>query len=797
MRPERLELAGFTSFRDRTVVEFEGADMFALVGPTGSGKSSIIDAMTFALYGSVSRYDDTRLVAPVISQGGLEAKVRFDFSVGDVRYSATRVVRRTKTGATTKEARLERRLPGAEGTEVLAGNADELGGAVGEILGLGFAEFCKCVVLPQGEFARFLHDKPRVRQDVLVGLLDLRVYDEMGQRARRRASESEHEIKVIDDRLARLAAATPANLAALDARIDCLEELRERVDDIEPRLADLAETMRRLEHEAAEAQRDIDALCGLVLPAAPAGRGVGDAGEAFAAALAAVSTAEEHEQASRTALDAVPPRAESEHLLRLHTELRSVREEAGKGAAVLAQLEARAGDAERTRDEAEAAAERTAEAYEAVLRQDLAHTLRAGIEAGDMCPVCGARVDELPASDAPEELAVAKRARAAAAEAARHAARACNDAGVSVERARSEAEQAARRAEEIGAQLADTPDEETLHGRVSARVEAEKALHEAAGILESARTARDAAEADLTAAKAGVTAAWAVFDAARDSVARLVPPPVDRDDLGAACTALAAWSQHTAGSLRESAERIRRDVERVAAARENLVTELREACADAGLTPGARPRDTCVEALTEARMQRDSISDQIEEAERLRTTRATAVEAQAVAASLGRLLGSKAFEKWLVDAALARLVAAAAGVLRRLTNGQYSLARDERGDNFTVIDHQNADEARSARTLSGGETFLASLALALALAEEIRGLAAGGSAKLESLFLDEGFGTLDSETLDVVAAAIEELGAQGTVVGLVTHVRELAERVPVRFEVEAGLDGSRVRRVDT
>ena len=62
-------------------------------------------------------------------------------------------------------------------------------------------------------------------------------------------------------------------------------------------------------------------------------------------------------------------------------------------------------------------------------------------------------------------------------------------------------------------------------------------------------------------------------------------------------------------------------------------------------------------------------------------------------------------------------------------------------------------------------------------------LAAGGAARLESIFLDEGFGTLDPDTLDVVAAAIEELGARGRMVGVVTHVRELAERLPVRFEV--------------
>jgi exonuclease SbcC len=89
------------------------------------------------------------------------------------------------------------------------------------------------------------------------------------------------------------------------------------------------------------------------------------------------------------------------------------------------------------------------------------------------------------------------------------------------------------------------------------------------------------------------------------------------------------------------------------------------------------------------------------------------------------------------------------------------------------------------KTLSGGETFLASLALALALAESLARLSAGGHAveALDSLFLDEGFGTLDGETLDIVVAALDALHGGQRLVGIVTHVRDLAERMPARLEV--------------
>jgi exonuclease SbcC len=143
--------------------------------------------------------------------------------------------------------------------------------------------------------------------------------------------------------------------------------------------------------------------------------------------------------------------------------------------------------------------------------------------------------------------------------------------------------------------------------------------------------------------------------------------------------------------------------------------------------------------------------------------------------------------------ALTTLVNGASTRLLQLSGAAYSLGLDSRNE-FLVIDHRNADEPRSARSLSGGETFLASLALALSLAEHVAEMAGGGT-RLDALFLDEGFGTLDAETLDVVASAIEELGARGRMVGLVTHVRDLAERVPVRYEVRKIGTTSTIERV--
>ena len=154
MRPLRLELEGFGAFRDACTVDFTDIELVALVGNTGAGKSTIIDAITFALYGSVARYADNRAVAPVINQTSTRARVRLDFELGDDRYTAVRLVQRTRNGATTKEARLER------GDEVLAADARSMSAEISRLLGLDVDQFNRTVVLPQGRFADFLHDSP-------------------------------------------------------------------------------------------------------------------------------------------------------------------------------------------------------------------------------------------------------------------------------------------------------------------------------------------------------------------------------------------------------------------------------------------------------------------------------------------------------------------------------------------------------------------------------------------------------------------------------------------------------------
>ena len=122
--------------------------------------------------------------------------------------------------------------------------------------------------------------------------------------------------------------------------------------------------------------------------------------------------------------------------------------------------------------------------------------------------------------------------------------------------------------------------------------------------------------------------------------------------------------------------------------------------------------------------------------------------------------------------------------LKYLTSERYQLKVESIGD-LSVVDRWNANEERPVETLSGGESFLTSLALALALSELSR-----GRSQLNSLFLDEGFGTLDAETLDTAIAALEGLRMQGRNIFLISHIQELTRRLPVKINVRKRGNGS-------
>jgi exonuclease SbcC len=820
-------MAGFTVFRDETTVDFTDADYFALVGPTGSGKSTVLDGICFALYGTVPRWGGTRGIGNALAPSANEARVRLVFESGGARYVATRVVRRDGRGnAKTAGAGLQLMPPGFDPTrldtgmslddlgDVLAGTPAEMDQAIIEAVGLPYEQFTSCVVLPQGQFADFLHAKPATRQQILVNLLGLHVYEEVQAKASARATRAEAQLAAVDQVLAGLADADDVAVEAAEQRLARMRELVAEVEQAVPRLRDTLAREAELAGIRAALDTEWAVLAKVRAPAGSArvGDAVATARAAAAEAAEAVRGAEELEEKVRGELTGAGDPSTLRLLLDRHAEHDRLVDQVEflSGGVSVAEVEyADARAAVELSRAAHAGAEQLLEQarrdYSDAQTRDRAMALRVHLKAGDDCPVCAqpvAQVPPVPAGSAVQEAEAAGKAARAAAEVASTAFRQRDAVARELERAlerkKAQHEQLVARLAEIAAGLADSPGTDALRERLAELSALQSRLDAAGAGVRTAREAQRRAQSAVEAADEKQRVAWRAFDSARDAVGRFAPPPADRDDLTAAWTGLVEW----AGAQRRQREDARAEAEQALAIAQDATSRARDVItalfADAGLPAPAvaggadviRPAVVAAERA-EAAWQR--LVDRRQQAAELTVQREMHERAGRVAKALAGHLRANNFERWLLAEALDLLVDGASRILRELTGGQYDLVHDK--GEFFVVDHHDAGLRRGVRTLSGGETFQASLALALALSEQLAGMSTT-AASLESIVLDEGFGTLDAATLDVVAATLENLAARGDrMVGVVTHVSALAERVPVRFMVHKDARSARVERV--
>ena len=796
MRPLRLEMEGFTSFRDHTVVDFEDTDLFVLTGPTGAGKSSVIDAMVFALYGSIPRLDDLRAVAPVISRGMLQARVRLDFSVGARRYTAVRVARVTKKGATTPEARLE-----DDAGNTLAGSAPELSERVKEILGLSFDHFTRSIVLPQGDFADLLHESAGERQKMLQQLLGTELYGRLASRARSRGTEAEVAAQLLESDIAQGVAAgvTAEGLKAARQRVEDLDRLVKRIEEQQPEIERLGENMRLARQITSEVQERLRVLSGVRVP-----EGVAELAERIAKGRRALHRAKEAHDSSleerrliQKGLDRLPREADLRLDLRRYEDLAKARKKEGGAASGLREAQT---NLELVQSKAEKAGREVEDAQQArrsMEDEHRAYHLASGLAAGDRCPVCHQDVAEPPVLEAPVEMEEIQEAFERAREHRERADAKLVDARYAV----AAQEQGLKNAEEqvraLESELKDADPREDLEAALEQVLAAARLLREADGREKEAGDRLSKAERVVKALEEEEKRAWREYDTQRDRVAEMQPPSDHREKLAEAWDGLAGWAREQERAQRALLEEGKKKGEE----RESALEEIRESIAgwcseaDVAVADGEEPLTECRVEMARQQEAVKGLARALADLERRRKDLALRRKEGRIASDLARHLGARNFERWLMAKVLEHLCVGSSTELRRLSSDSYSLDLDG-SNNFVVVDHRNADERRPVKTLSGGETFLASLSLALALSEHLTDLAVGGAAKLEALFLDEGFGTLDSDTLDVVISAIEELGSRGRMVGVVTHVKELAESIPVRYEVTKEGNRSSIERVE-
>ena len=219
----------------------------------------------------------------------------------------------------------------------------------------------------------------------------------------------------------------------------------------------------------------------------------------------------------------------------------------------------------------------------------------------------------------------------------------------------------------------------------------------------------------------------------------------------------------------------------------------REVSADA-LAEVERLRKTALDAWQAATQRVATLTQEVAglqkavEARAALTVERDAVQAVLdVTAEMAADLKGDRFQAYLLEEAFKALVAGASVRMRAISN-RYTLEWE--ASEFYVVDHDNAGDRRRADTLSGGETFMAALCLALQLSDEV--LRTSGALQMDSLFIDEGFGTLDTESLSEVTDAIEALGQDGDrLIGVISHRADLTDRMPGCIRIDKGAGESR------
>ncbi len=888
-------MQAFGPYAGRQVLDFAtlGRHGFFLIhGPTGAGKTTILDAMVFALYGDTTSGAATD---PSARQGRdmrsdhatpeLRTQVDFDFAVGDRRYRVRRsplqerpkrrgdgVTVENPTAALWDRSDTPPNDHDAEGRP-LATKPSDVSARVVELLGFRSEQFRQVVMLPQGRFQELLQSSGRDREDILQSLFRteryLRVQEALKAEAQaiERATQDTRaqvdallrtaDVASVDDlgeRLARLAeqvaeADEAATLAAAAGQAALAELTQARsvvacLDERGAARAEVAGHAARADH-VQKLRAELD-LARLAEPLRPLDRLVHDRRndltprllelEAAENTLAAAAVARERAAAALEAATAHEPlRGELAERIR---ELTAVAERATGLAAAQAQadagaeaLVARTAAAEQAAADGRgrvAAAARAADqaaadldVLESAWSRGQAALLAGALRPGAPCPVCGSTDHPAPASaegEIPGEGDVVA-GRATVAELRRDcdAARAAADVATSAaERALDDARTdhaakvavLAERGRDVPADLRDPTE---LDRRLAAARTELTALAAAADAAATAdRTTAEAlitASATLTEKQSGYAALQKTLDDLEtDRLARIAAAGfADQDAYFAArrephqTAALADEISAYDSDGKAAAARLRRaaaaadglerpDLDDLAARHERAA-----AAADA-----ARDRRAGLLAA------RDALARAADDLIRLQAELGAHADDYAVVGRLAEVAGGDnelrlSFQRYMLAAYLDDILVVASARLAAMTDRRFTLRRRVNGDrrralglDLEVVDAYSGAQ-RPVSTLSGGETFQASLALALGLAEVVQ--RHEGGIKLDTVFVDEGFGSLDPENLAAALDTLIGLQTGGRLVGIISHVADLRDQIEARLEVTTTRAGSQARFV--
>lgn len=871
MKPLSLTMSAFGPYAGVTQLDFgklgsEG--VFLITGDTGAGKTTIFDAISFALYGEASGGAERRAARSFRSDyaaAEAETYVEFFFEHRGREYRIKRAPeyerRKLRGEGTTKQAAYAE-FECAETGELIT-RIDAVNARVGELTGLSRSQFAQTVMIAQGDFLKILNAKSEDRKRLFQKLFDTEVFAGIQQRLKDMNGECAQAVE-------RINALSEAELARLKDDMDFAraKELRELRTDVRrmDKLPELLEERLRARRErlaaamaaAAQGEQRAALLSAQLAEARHTNREL-DERDKLAHELEKMNASGEATAAQEEKLTharCAARLAGAEALLKKWTaesaenaaQLSAAEQALKKGEAAQEEWAARRASAEKELEGAEslkdglrrmaeaipllmnaaagaAALEAQREAAKLCLeesrRRDAEYTavkervyasqaglLAAELKEGQPCPVCGSTEHPAPACPASEpatkeqlERADGERRRAEARVHAAAAEAAKRQAELEAAKGRLEALgfTGGESAQELEGECARTRAEIQRREAAAKRARAESeaalaALSRAKAALENAEKRRADIEAALEAQQAEFAAGLSALGfAGAEEYERAKMPARDMDALDA--------------QLRARRERLRSLTDRLEALTEKLTGAERMELEALEATAAEAQRASRAAGEAAAAMKSAAAADE-EAIARIRELSARRAEAQrrwavvkevydTVSGQVSRRV-KISFETYVQQYYFKQVIAAANKRLTVLTDGMFVLRvkeearnmRSQAGLDLDVLD-RSTGLWRDVSTLSGGESFMASLALALGLADTVQ--SRSGGVRLDAMFIDEGFGTLDENSLRQAMELLTRLAGGRRLVGVISHMAELKERIDKKVVVTKTAAGSALR----
>lgn len=905
MRPLRLLLQAFGPYLDRTeldLTQFQEHGLFLITGPTGGGKTSLLDAMSFALYcratGGRRSFAAMRCMS---APEDLPTLVELDFSLQGETYRFRRsqyTYRKRNKETELRESHECFQWKEGDFQLLESGSESAVRRRAEELLHLTCEQFSQVIVLPQGDFLRLLRANSKDKGEMLKTLFSAGLWRQVTDRLHQRT-------RSLEEQTGRLSAMRESFLR---------KEQAGSTPELEGKAAALAQREQALQQEASDLSKTLEESQSLLQAAETYSRleaACQEAETAHGQALAAWKETEreapllqqKREQAQALREQAVAVAQEQAQLSQQREELHRAQTAAAQAASARKQAQAKKQELEglqrqgealslrmekgraflKTCEEAaarlpallerrqaleklsaaweelarrkarqaaaleglsiaeQAAAQKQLlletvslrlERQEALLRQNAALQLAHTLEPGKPCPVCGAL--EHPSPAAGQETLLEPRQLESLRQEEKSARQAQVKAAALVASRKAEADQAAEAVsqqeaawKEAAASAGDFTREEAAAQLAQAAALAEKAKGEAARLeaakekLRALEKERDACQQRETALREKLSAleAQAQELERRAQEAQAACAGLDHSALEEAIQAKGRAydaKEKAAAQLLQEAQEEDAQRERAQAALSLAQQALEKANAQWRACPTPweeRPqlpqlRQQCQtlrqeslsrrEELGKAASARQALEGTLQEARRLEEELA-ALEGQLsrVARLSKSLSGSNPMKmpilQYVLSVMLEEVLGSANRFFATLSRGRYALrlkdgpaTRGYGGLDLEVLDGASM-LPRSIETLSGGEQFLASLSLAFGLSDVVQNHS--GAVRLDSLFIDEGFGSLDGETLDTAMKALAMLQSGGRLIGIISHVSELKNRIPCRVEVNRDAAG--------